>query len=56
MIDAAYDQDTECIVMGLAGLPAASLYALDVLQRVPEDCRVADIDEAREVALRLLST
>ena len=56
MIDAAYDQDTECIVMGLAGLPAASLYAMDVLRRVPADCRVANLDEAREVALRLLTT
>ena len=54
MIDAAYDQDTECIVMGLAGSPLNSLYALDVLQRVPEDCRVATLDDAREVALKLL--
>ena len=56
MIDAAYDQDTACIVMGLEGIPAASLYALDALQRVPEDCIVANRDEAREVALRLLTT
>ena len=54
MIDAAYDQDTECIVMGLAGPPAENLYALDVLRRVPEDCRVATLDDAREVALKLL--
>ena len=55
MIDAAYDQDTECIVMGLAGLPAANLDALDVLQRVPDNCRVATLEDAREVALRLLA-
>lgn len=54
MIDAAYDQDTDCIVMGLAGSSAESLHALDVLQRVPEDSRVATLDDAREVALRLL--
>ena len=56
MIDAAYDQNTECIVMGLAGPATENLHALDVLQRVPEDCRVATLDDAREVALRLLTT
>ena len=55
MIDAAYDQNTECIVMGLAGPPAESLDALDVLQRVPENCRVATLEDAREVALGLLT-
>ena len=56
MIDAAYDQNTECIVMGLVGPATENLHALDVLQRVPEDCRVATLDDAREVALRLLTT
>ena len=37
LIDAAFDQDTECIVMALTGLPARTLESLDVLQRVPED-------------------
>ena len=56
MIDAAYDQNTECIVMGMVGPATENLHALDVLQRVPEDCRVATLDDAREVALRLLTT
>ena len=55
MIDAAYDQNTDCIVMGLAGPVATNLHALDVLRRVPEDCRVATLDDAREVALKLLA-
>ena len=40
--------------MGLAGLPATSLQALDVLQRVPEDRFVETLDDAREIARCLL--
>ena len=54
MIDIAIAEDTECIVLGLAGLPAVTLQALNVLDRVPEDRFVATLDEAREVAERLL--
>ena len=54
LIDAAIDQDTECIVMGLSGLPARTLRSLDALQRVPEDRIVGTLDEAREAARRLL--
>ncbi len=54
LIDAAIDQDTECIVMALTGLPARTLQSLDVLQRVPEDQIVGTQDEARAVARRLL--
>ncbi|MYH73014.1 MAG: SulP family inorganic anion transporter [Acidimicrobiia bacterium] len=54
LIDAAIDQDTECIVMALTGLPARTLWSLDALQRVPEDRIVANLDEARGVARRLL--
>ena len=54
LIDAAIDQDTECIVMSLSGLPARTLWSLDALQRVPQDQIVGDLDEAREVAGRLL--
>ena len=54
MIDTALAEDTDCIVMGLEGLPATTLNALNVLQGVPEDQFVADLDEAREVAERLL--
>ncbi|WP_419847060.1 SulP family inorganic anion transporter [Candidatus Poriferisocius sp.] len=54
LIDVAIDQDTECIVMSLSGLPARTLWSLDALQRVPQDQIVEDLDEAREAARRLL--
>ena len=55
MIETATAEDTECIVMGLAGMPAVTLNALNVLQHVPADRFVADLDEARETAERLLA-
>lgn len=54
LIDAAIDQGTECIVMALSGLPARTLSSLDALQRVPEERIVGTLDEARDVARRLL--
>ena len=54
LIDAAIAQDTECIVMGLSGLPAATLGALNVLRRVPADRIVGKLDGARETAKRIL--
>ena len=56
MIDAAIAQDTECIVMGLRGLPETTLRALNVVQRVPADRFVDTLDEARETAKRILAT
>ena len=54
LIDVAMDEDTECIVMGLAGRPATTLYALNVLRRVPEDHIVETLDDARKIAKQLL--
>ena len=54
LIDAAIEHDTECIVIGLDGLPATSLQALDVLHRVPGDHFVQGFDDARAIAARLL--
>ena len=54
LIDIALDEDTECIVMGLEGRPATTLYALNVLKRVPEDHIVESLDEAREISKQLL--
>ena len=54
LIDVAMDEDTECIVMGLEGRPATTLYALNVLRRVPEDHIVETLDEAREISKQLL--
>ena len=54
MIDTARAEGTECIVMGLSGHPADSLHALNVLQHVPEDHFAETIDDAREIAKKLL--
>ncbi len=55
LIDVAYDQDTACIIMGLKGRPAVTMHALNVLRRVPREHFVHNIDEAREVAKRVLA-
>ena len=54
LIDSALAHDTECIVMGLRGLPATSLQSLDALRRVPGDHFVENLDDARHLASRLL--
>ena len=55
LVDTAISQDTEVIVMGLRGEAQQSLESLNVLERVPEDRFAANIDEAREIARRLLA-
>ena len=54
LIDSAMEDDTECIVMGLDGLPAATLHGMNALQHVPEDHVVKTLEEARDLATRLL--
>ena len=54
LIDTAVAEETECIVLGLEGMPASTLQALDVLQRVPESHFAATLDDAREIAKRIL--
>ena len=54
LIDVAIAENTECVVMGLAGLPATALQGLNALKGVPVDHVVANLDEARDVARRLL--
>ena len=55
MIDVALDEDTEPIVMGLSGPVERNLRALNTLHRVPEDRFVANRDEAREIAEKILA-
>ena len=55
LVETAMAQDTHCIVMGLSGMPARNLAALNVLKRVPADQIVRDRDGARETAARLLA-
>ena len=54
LVDTAMETDTECIVMGLSGSVEAILQALDALCRVPDNHFVEDLDEAQEIARRLL--
>ena len=54
LIDVAIEENTECIVMGLGGMPAVTLRALNVLKRVPEDRFAANLDDAREIAKGIL--
>ncbi len=50
MIEIAAEENTEAIVMGLSGTVEKNLQALNILRRVPENCIVDTLDEAREVA------
>ena len=54
MIDVAGAEQTECIVMGLTGPPEVTLRSLNVLRNIPEGHIVDDLDDARQVAKRLL--
>ena len=54
LIDTAVLQDTHCVVMGLSGMPARNIRALDVLKRVPREQIVEDWTQARQTASRLL--
>ena len=55
LIEVAVDEATECIVMGLSGRAAICLQSLNVLRRVPADHFVQNLDEARDLAQRLLA-
>jgi len=54
LADTAHDADTQCIVLGMSGMTATSVYALDVLREIPEEHFVESLDEARVIAQRLL--
>ena len=56
MIDTAIEQDTDCIIMGMSGPTVSSLHALNVLQRVPQNQFADTLDEARDIAERILAT
>ena len=55
LVETAKNEDTHCIVMGLSGMPARNLRALDALKHVPPGQMVVTWEEARELAWRLLS-
>jgi SulP family sulfate permease len=55
LIDTANIQNTDCIVLGLSGIPARNLLALNVLRRIPAGQMVGTWDEAKEVTAQLLA-
>ena len=55
LIETAELQETHCVVMGLSGMPARNLRALDVLNRVPREQIVEDWEQAKQTASRLLT-
>ena len=55
LIESATDDETACIVLGLDGLPAATLQGLNVLQHVPSDQFASTLDDAKGVAKRILA-
>ena len=54
LIETASGYNTQCIIMGLQGMPAQNLQGLNVLKRVPAGQIVENRDQARAVAARLL--
>ncbi|WP_419840062.1 SulP family inorganic anion transporter [Candidatus Poriferisodalis sp.] len=54
LVDVAVEGGANCIVMGIEASQAASIRELNVLRSVPVEHFVADLDEARVVARRLL--
>ena len=56
MVNTARDEVTAFIVMGLDGLPATALRALNILQNIPEDNFADNLYEAREIARGTLNT
>lgn len=54
LIDTALEEGTDCIVTGLDGNAAATLEALNVLERIPSAQIVASVDDAKPIAAGLL--
>ena len=54
LIEVAESEKTLVIAMGVSGEVAATLTALDALERVPRERIVQDLDEARKVARKLI--
>ena len=54
LIQVAAEKDTEVIMAGIPDAITNTLRTLNILQQVPAERRVRDVDEAREVAYNLL--
>ena len=56
LVDAAFDERTHIIVMGLGGTVADTLQTLRILRRVPRERIVDTMDEAQDIAADLLAS
>ena len=56
LVDAAFDEQTEIIVMGIRGTAANTLQTLQILRRVPSERVVDTLDEAQDVAADILAS
>ena len=54
MIDIAISENTQCILVGLGGVPETALRALNAIDNVPEENIVDNLEEAKVVALQML--
>lgn len=54
MIDVAAHEDTQCILVGLGGVPEIALRALNAIDQVPEENIVHNLEDAKSIALRML--
>ena len=54
MIDVATTEDTQCILVGLGGVPETALRALNAIDQVPDENIVDDLDDAKSIALAML--
>ncbi len=54
MIDVATTEDTQCILVGLGGVPETALRALNAIDEVPEEYIVDDLEDAKSIALTML--
>ena len=54
IIDLQREEETPCIIMGLHGSTASTLSSLNILDNIPGDHFVADLDGARDLAIRIL--
>ena len=56
LVDAAFDERTHIIVMGLGGTVANTLQTLRILRRVPRERIVDTMDKAQDIAAGLLAS
>ena len=54
LIETAYEQDTDCVIMGLREPASTTLDSLNALKQVPAENFADTLEDAREIAQRIL--